>query len=113
MEKVEEEIFSYLLEYGNTRKTDIISYLKRIGYSLEKSKKTIKQLITKNKIQYVFHNKLKTPEVYITLKEPLTWVCGLKTQLSDVDVQVEKTEDDVKKILEEAAALAEKQSKEM
>ena len=108
---VEKEIISYLYEYGNTRDSDIIHYgIGKFNYSSEKMKKVIKRMVIKGKIHYVVHSKLKPPEVYISLEEPLP--PEIAKILIEAFIQMKVAEKDAQKILEEAAALAENKIKE-
>lgn len=69
---IDQEIISYLHEYGNTKESDIISYgVKRFNYSSKRMKKVIKRMVVKSKIYYIVHGKLEPPEAYVSLKEPL------------------------------------------
>ena len=94
----ERRILSYLEAYGNTRETDLIDYaVQNFHKPPEKVKKVIDRLAIKGKVHRVVHNKLKPPEVYITLEEPL---------LPETAVERELVNDEVGKILQEAASLA-------
>jgi hypothetical protein len=94
----ERKILSYLEAYGNTRENDLINYaIQNFHKPPEKVKKVIDRLAIKGKVHRVVHNKLKPPEVYITLEEPL---------LHGVFVEKEFVTEEVDKILQEAASLA-------
>ena len=68
---IERKIVSYLESFGNTRENDLINYgVQNLGQSLDKTKKIIDRLAVKGKLHRIVHNKLKPPEVYITLEEP-------------------------------------------
>jgi hypothetical protein len=104
--KVEKKIISYLYEYGNTRESDIINYgIKKLDYSSEEMKKVIKRMVIKGKIHYVVHSKLEPPEVYISLKELLP--PEIVKTLIEAFIQMKVGEEDVQKILDEAASIAE------
>ena len=105
--KVEKEIISYLHEYGNTRESDLINYgIKKFNYSSEEMKKAIKRMAIKDKIHFIVHGKLEPPEVYVSLKEPLPpEIAGI---LLEAFVQMKAGQEDVQKILQEAAAIAER-----
>lgn len=104
--KVEKEIVSYLYEYGNTRESDIINYgVKKFDYSSEEMKKTVKRMVIKGKIHYIVHSKLEPPEVYISLKELLP--PEIAKTLIEAFIQTKAREEDVQKILDEAASIAE------
>jgi len=108
--KVEKEIISYLYEYGNTRESDIINYgVKKFNYSSEEMKKVIKRMVIKGKIHYIVHSKLEPPEVYISLKELLP--PEIAKTLIEAFIQTKAREEDVQKILDEAASIA-KQTKQ-
>lgn len=94
---VEEEVISYLETYGNTRENDLISYgAQNLGLSPEKMKKILDRMAVKNRVHRIVHNKLKPAEVYITVEEPLP-----------PEVRIDKvSHGEVKRILEEAASLA-------
>lgn len=103
--KVEKEIISYLYEYGNTRESDLINYgVKKFGYSSEEIKKVIKRMAIKGKIHYIVHSKLEPPEVYISLKELLP--PEIAKTLIEAFIQMKAREEDVQKILDEAASIA-------
>ena len=104
--KVEKEIISYLYEYGNTRESDLINYgVKKFNYSSEEMKKVIKRMVIKGKIHYIVHSKLEPPEVYISLKELLP--PEIAKTLIEAFIQMKAREEDVQKILDEAASIAE------
>ncbi len=104
--KVEKEIISYLYEYGNTRESDLINYgVKKFDYSSEEMKKVIKRMVIKGKIHYIVHSKLEPPEVYISLKELLP--PEIARTLIEAFIQMKAREEDVQKILDEAASIAE------
>jgi hypothetical protein len=104
--KMEKEIISYLYEYGNTRESDLINYgVKKFDYSSEGMKKVIKQMVIKGKIHYIVHSKLEPPEVYISLKELLP--PEIAKTLIEAFIQMKAREEDVQKILDEAASIAE------
>lgn len=108
--KVEEETILYLHKYGNTREHDIINYgVKKFSCSPEEMKKFIKRMVVKGKIHYVIHSKLKPPEAYISLREPLP--PEIDKVLLEAFVQMKAAKEDVQKILEEAAAIAGQKSK--
>ena len=105
--KVEKEIISYLHEYGNTRESDLINYgVKKFNYSSEETKKVIKRMAVKDKIHFIVHGKLEPPEVYVSLKEPLP--PEIARILLEAFVQMKAGQEDVQKILQEAAAIAER-----
>lgn len=104
--KVEKKIISYLYEYGNTRESDIINYgVKKFNYSSEEMKKIIKRMVIKGKIHYIVHNKLKPPQAYVSLKELLP--PDIAKTFLEAFIQMKAGEEDVQKILEEAASIAE------
>jgi predicted transcriptional regulator len=104
--KVEKKIISYLYEYGNTRESDLINYgVKEFDYSPEEIKKVIKRMVIKGKIHYIVHSKLEPPEVYISLKELLP--PEIAKTLIEAFIQMKAREEDVQKILDEAASIAE------
>jgi hypothetical protein len=103
--KVEKKIISYLYEYGNTRESDLINYgVKKFDYSSEEMKKVIKRMGIKGKIHYIVHSKLEPPEVYISLKELLP--PEIAKTLIQAFIQMKAREEDVQKILDEAASIA-------
>jgi len=108
---MEKEIVSYLHEYGNTKENDIINYgIQKFNYSSERMKKVVRRMVIKGKVHYVVHSRLEPPEVYISLKEPLPPETA--KILLEAFIQMKVTEEDAQKILEEAAALAERRIKE-
>lgn len=93
----ERKILSYLETYGNTRENDLINYaVQNFHKPPEKVKKVIDRLAIKGKMHRVVHNRLKPPEVYITLEEPL---------FNGIIFQNDKA-NEVEEILQEAASLA-------
>ena len=96
----ERKIVSYLESFGNTRENDLINYgVQNLGQSPDKIKKIIDRLAVKGKLHRIVHNKLKPPEVYITLEEPLP---------PEATMEREVASEEVARILEEAAVLADK-----
>jgi hypothetical protein len=96
---IEKRISSYLDSYGNTRETDLINYgVQNLGGSSERMKRVIDRMAIKGKIHRIVHNKLKPPEVYITLEEPLPPEATAERKIANEEVE---------RILEEAASLAE------
>ena len=97
---IERKIVSYLESFGNTRENDLINYgVQNLGQSPDKIKKIIDRLAVKGKLHRIVHNKLKPPEVYITLEEPLP---------QEATMEREVASEEVARILEEAAVLADK-----
>ena len=98
----ERKILSYLEVYGNTREADLINYaVQNFHKPPENVKKVIDRLAVKGKLHRVVHGKLKPPEVYLTLEEPLP---------PEAAVEKELVNEEVGKILEEAALLAERKN---
>jgi hypothetical protein len=96
---IERQIVSYLMKYGNTRETDLISYgVQNFVPHPEEMKKIIDRMAVKGKIHRIVHNKLKPPEVYIGLEESLPIHMIIEDQIAN---------DEAKRILEEAASVAE------
>jgi len=109
--KVESKIVSYLMRYGNTREGDVISFcVRKFSLSSGDAKKVIDRMVVKGKIFRVVHDKLEPPEVYLTLKEPFH--PDVLKALIEVDLS-EVVEKDARKILEEAAAIAEERIRKM
>jgi predicted transcriptional regulator len=109
--KAENDVVSYLAKYGNTRESDIINYgVKKFDCSSKEMKKIINRLVVKGKLHRIVHNKLEPPEVYLSVKEPFH--SDILKALIEVDMS-EAVKKDTQKILEEAAAIAEKRIKEM
>lgn len=109
--KVESKIVSYLVKYGNTREGDVMSFcVRRFGLSLGDVKKVVDRMVVKGKIFRVVHDKLEPPAVYLSLKE--SFYPDVLKALVEVDVS-EVVEKDARKILEEAAAVAEERIREM
>jgi len=107
---LEKKIISYLAKYGNTRESDLINYGRgEFNFSSETMKKAIDRMAVKGKIHRIVHNKLRPPEVYISLQEPLP--PETLRNIIEIDISEAATED-ARKILEEAAAVAEKRMKE-
>ena len=107
---LEKKIISYLAKYGNTRESDLINYGRgEFNFSSETMKKAIDRMAVKGKIHRIVHNKLRPPEVYISLLEPLP----PETLRNIIELNVSETAaEDARKILEEAAAVAEKRIEE-
>lgn len=107
---IEQEIVAYLYEYGNTREKDILNFgEQKFNCSSSRVKKAVKRMMVKGKIHYIVHSKLEPPEVYISLKEPLPPENA--KILLEVVAQVNIAKDDAQKILDEAAAVAEKEGR--
>jgi hypothetical protein len=99
---IERQIVSYLMKYGNTRETDLISYgAQNFVRPPEKMKKIIDRMAVKGKIYRIVHNKLNPPEVYISLEESLPIQPMIEDQIAN---------DEARRILEEAASVAEQSS---
>jgi hypothetical protein len=100
----EGKILSYLETYGDTRESDLINYaVQNFSKPPEVVKRVIDRLAVKGRIHRVVHNKLKPPEVYVTLEEPLPPQSVVERELANEEVE---------RILEEAASLAERISGE-
>jgi hypothetical protein len=100
---IESKIMSYLEAFGNTKESDLINYgVNNLGQSSGKVKKIIDRMAVKGKLHRVVHHKLKPPEVYVTLQEPLP---------PEAMVEGETTQEEITRILEEAASLADKISR--
>jgi len=96
---IERQIVSYLMKYGNTREIDLISYgAQNFMRPPEKMKKIIDRMAVKGKIHRIVHNRLKPPEVYISLEEPLPDYPMIEDQIADYETR---------RILQEAASVAE------
>ncbi len=109
--KVESKIVSYLVKYGNTRESDVTSFcVRKFSLSSMDVKKIIDRMVIKGKIFRVVHDKLEPPEVYLTLKE--SFYPDVLRALVEVDMS-ELVEKDARRILEEAAAVAEERIREM
>lgn len=103
--KLEDEIVRYLREYGNTSEADLVQYCEEaFNCSSAHTKKAIRRMVIGGRVYYVIHDKFESPRSYLSLKEPLP------SEVSKVLIEAlsESTtaEDDVKRILEEAAAIA-------
>ena len=107
---LEKQIILYLTRYGNTREKDLVSFaIQEFGRSGKDMKKVIDWMVVKGRIHRIIHNKLRPPEVYLALKEPFH--PNVLKALTEVDI-LETIEKDVQNILEEAAAIAEKRTRE-
>jgi len=108
---IEREIASYLVKYGNTRESDIVNYgSRKFNRSSKDMKKIVDRMVVKGRIHRIVHDKLKPPGVYVSLKEPFH--PDVLKALIEVDTS-EVAEKDAQKILEEAAAIAEKRIREI
>jgi hypothetical protein len=104
---IDDEITSYLRVYGNTKEIDLMNYgMQQLGRSSEDMKKIIDRMVIKEKIHRIVHNKLKPPDVYISLQEPLL-PFEVEMELAKAQVKAE-----AQKILQEAAAIAERKKSE-
>jgi hypothetical protein len=105
--KIEKEIALYLKTYGNTREADLINYgVQHFCRRPEEMKKVLDRMVIKGKIFRVVHQKLKPPEVYVSLDEQLPSF-DVSVGLSEAVVKAEAHE-----ILREAAAVAERRTSE-
>lgn len=101
---IEKKIITYLEAYGNTRETDLTNYcVQNSGRSAEKVKKIIDRMAIKGRVHRIVHHKIKPPEVYISLDEPLP---------PEVMTEGEIANEEAERILEEAASLAEHLTRE-
>lgn len=92
----------YLATYGNTRECDLVNYcVQKFDHPSKDAKKTLHRMAIKGKIHRIVHNKLKPPEVYISLYESLP-----------ATFQEELYEEDVRKILLEAQTIVEQRGKD-
>jgi hypothetical protein len=67
---VEQAVKEYLAEYGDTKESDILAYVKRdFEYSESGSKKLIDRMEQQHQIFRVVHVKLHPPAVYLRIKE--------------------------------------------
>jgi hypothetical protein len=108
---IENDVVSYLVKYGNTRESDIVNYgTRKFNCSSKDMKKIIDRMVVKEKIHRIVHNKLKPPQVYLSLKEPFH--PDILNALIEVDTS-KAAKKEAQKILEEAAAIAEKRIREM
>jgi hypothetical protein len=97
---IEGRIVSYLTAYGNTREVDLINYgVQNFRRPPEKMKKIIDRMAVKGKIYRIVHNKLKPPEVYVSLEEPFPVYALMEDEIANSETS---------RILEEAASLAER-----
>jgi len=107
---IEEELVTYLSNYGNTKETDLINYgVQCFGRSAIKVKKILDRMVIKGRVYRVVHNKLKPPEVYVSLEELL--YPEIMRDLLEAQVKG-SIGDDVQRILEEAAAAAENRARD-
>jgi hypothetical protein len=94
----ERKIVSYLESFGNTRENDLVSYgVQNLGRSTDDMKKVIDRMAVKGRLHRIVHSKLKPPEVYITLEEPLPPESAMESEVTNKEVA---------RILEEAASIA-------
>jgi len=108
---IDREIVSHLVRYGNTRESDLTTFgVQKFHYSSEAMKKVINRMVIKGMIHRIVHNKLKPPEVYISLEETL--FPGVLSILDKLGISKAKDNDGVDRILEEAAAVAETKTQE-
>ncbi len=100
--KIERAVVSYLKDFGNTREGDLINYgVQQSGRSSKDMKKIVDRMVIKGKIFRIVHSKLRPPEVYVSLDEPLPpFEFGVELGQAWVGSETHK-------ILEEAAAVAE------
>ena len=67
---VEQTVKEYLAEYGNTKESDLIRFLKNeLGYSDRGIKKLLVRLEDNNLIFRVVHAKIRPPAVYYSVEE--------------------------------------------
>lgn len=108
---LEKEIVLYLVHYGNTREKDIIDYsVQNLGRSSKHMKKVINRMVINGKIHRILHDRITPPEVYISLEEPFS--SDVLKALIGANVS-DAAKEDVQKILEEAAEIAEKRTGEI
>jgi len=107
---LEKKIISYLTKYGNTRESDLNNYgREQFNLPSKTMKRAIDRMAVRGEIHRIVHNKLRPPEVYISLKEPLP----PETLRNIIEFNVsEAASEDTRKILEEATAVAKNRMKE-
>jgi predicted transcriptional regulator len=67
---VEQAVMEYLGEFGNTKESDILAYVRReFKFSDSGAKKLIDRMEQRHQIFRVVHTKLHPPGVYLTAKE--------------------------------------------
>jgi hypothetical protein len=102
----EDEIIDYLKAHGNTRESDLTEFA---THNLQLTSKTVHEKLNKTVregwISRIIHTKLKTPAIYVTLKESVLydlmelWTKSLNPQKKDKKTLREKA----RKILEARA----------
>jgi DNA-binding PadR family transcriptional regulator len=113
--RFEDEIINYLNGHGNTKESDLIEFG---TYSLHLSSKVVMEgldrMMKEGWIEHIMHTKLKTPAVYVRLKEPGLYALKQEwTELLKPEKRDKKTlHEEAQRILEEAAMLAEKRTKQ-
>lgn len=105
---LEDEIANYLNVHGNTKKDDLIEFgTHNLHLSSEVVKEGLDKMMKEGWIWHIIHTKLKAPAIYVALKEPallnLQWTKSLNPQKKDKKALRE----DVRRILDEAAKVAE------
>jgi hypothetical protein len=102
----EEEIMSYLKEYGNTLEEDLVDYLLHsFNCSSGKTKKILHRMVAKGQIYRLVHDKLDPPKVYITLEMQIRAKALKNTAEAGTSVE---SRSEAQRILEEAAEIATK-----
>lgn len=105
---LEKELSLYLVKYGDTRETDLIKYASaEFDRHQADVKRIVSRMAVRGKIHRVLHNKLKPPEVYVSLREP-DW-SNIRRDLIEVD-DSQMIKEDAVKILEEASRIAEERA---
>ncbi|MCJ7423960.1 hypothetical protein MUP01_06790 [Candidatus Bathyarchaeota archaeon] len=68
-------------------------------------------MVIRGKIHHIVHNKLRPPKVYLSLEEP--FLPGVQRKLVELDALGILADESLEKILEKAAAIADRKVKEM
>jgi hypothetical protein len=70
--KLENNIISYLMKFGNTREDDLINFgVNRLGCSLGDMKRILKCMVFREKAHWLVHDELEPPKAYLSLTEPV------------------------------------------
>lgn len=113
--RFEDEILNYLNVHGSTKESDLLEFG---TYSLHLSSKVVKEgldrMMKEGWIEHIMHTELKTPAVYVGLKEPGLYALRQEwTELLEPEKRDKKAlHEEAQKILEEAAMLAEQRTKQ-
>jgi division protein CdvB (Snf7/Vps24/ESCRT-III family) len=107
---IETKLLSYLHKYGNTKERDLIEYGTRsFGLSRKELKKVLDKMIVEGNARRIIHDKLGPNVAYAAEADCVALNLALQVETDALGIKdKEKVVEEARKILEEAAAKAQK-----